>query len=238
MTNRARDPHGAGIQNAEWFRLTYGNNASAQCEVCGDELVLRVAHPPHTVTHFAHKSGSQCSSIESARRHFLDIPPSAKDPQNGRRVREHLLANLYPIYLKAFSISGRKLAWGDFQRAIIDAQQRGLFDYAGLPVHYLPYLLLCIYPQKFHDKTTYDTRDAYFVLQSGLKHFDDLWNKPDQVAQTLWKVSHIERHATRDPQGPGELFTELEAIAIDDAPFYIPPWLDKAHAKLAPHLGL
>ncbi|MDR3428016.1 MULTISPECIES: hypothetical protein [Silvimonas] len=237
MTHRATDPNGQGIQSAEWFRHTYGDNAVGLCEICEAELVLRVAHPPHTMTHFAHKGGSRCSSIEKYRHNVFNLPPSALDVANGKRIRAWLLDQLYPVYLKAYSLSGRKLAWGDFQRALMDANTRGIFDHAGLQPHYLPYLLLCLYPARFHEKTTYDQIDAYFVLPSGLTHLDDLWNKPQTVKQTMWKVSHIARQSRRGAPKSVELFTEVEAIAIDDAQFYIPDWVESAKAKLEPLLA-
>ncbi|GGP25385.1 hypothetical protein [Silvimonas amylolytica] len=237
MTHRATDPNGHGIQSAEWFRQTYGENATGRCEICEAELVLRVAHPPHTMTHFAHKAGSRCSSLEQYRHAVFNLKPSALDLENGKRLRAWALKELYPIYLKAYSLSGRKLAWGDFQRALIDANTRGIFDYAGLQAHYLPYLLLCLYPERFHDKTTYDAIDAYFVLPAGMKHLDDLWNKPGEVKQTIWKVSHITRQSRRGAPKAVEMFTEVEAIAMDDAPFYIPAWVASAQAKLEPLLA-
>ncbi|WP_121640692.1 hypothetical protein [Virgibacillus sp. Bac330] len=102
----------------------------------------------------------------------------------------------------------------DYKEMIEKASKRNIWFYKGMEEKYLPYVLLVNYgifeKNKFHKEKT------YFVFDSKLSNYDDLWIRNGKIKQKIWKVT------------PN--LHDLEEIEIDFdnseyAPYYFLPWV-------------
>ncbi|WP_107331865.1 hypothetical protein [Metapseudomonas otitidis] len=186
MSFRAIDPDTGLVQSVGWFHEH--RKKTGLCEVCSMDMSIRADASISTTVHFWHGIGSLCPSIKKNRRKYEDLPVRAVDPNAGKLLRAEVRENAYLIYSACSAIvDGMK--WDSFKGVVERATEKGIWDYKGLTLRYVPYLLVT-FEDMFYSKGS-KLRDErfYIVLESGLEFLDDLWNKPSEIKQNVWKVS-------------------------------------------------
>ena len=182
----AIDPETREIHDANWFHLNRKKVGS--CLVCDAEMELRAESSITTAVHFWHGLGSTCTSIKKNRKRYEDLPPSSIDKQSGVRLRGEVRENLYAIY-QACNIIVDGLKYAEFRELIVKASDKGIWDYKGFQLNYVPYVLVTFH-EMFYAKDSKRREDKfYIVLEPAIRCLDDLWNMPKSIKQSIWKVS-------------------------------------------------
>jgi hypothetical protein len=173
-------------QDADWFHLN--RKATGLCPVCECEMELRAASSILTAVHFWHGLGATCPTIKKNRKAYEDLPASSIDKEAGLKLRAEVKENIYTVYQSCNAlVDGLKYA--EFCELIIMASKKGIWDYAGLRLNYVPYLLVTFHDM-FYAKNSKLRDDKYYViLEPSIRCLDDLWNKPQSIKQAIWKVS-------------------------------------------------
>ncbi|MCY7773449.1 hypothetical protein MOF05_07740 [Bacillus haynesii] len=163
----------------------YHKEETPICIICGHNLYVRANSSPGSSAHFAHYPGSNCPSIQYNREKYDSLQPVEKDYQNAKKLKKHLINNMWPVYQKCKSIFGQGFRQKDFQKMILKASERNIWFYKGMTLKYLPYVLLVNYG--VFQKEDHRKNKVYFVFDSKLSNYEDLWIKP-KIKQKMWKV--------------------------------------------------
>lgn len=215
MAFYAIDPETGGKHDADWFYLR--RKRVGLCSVCDEEMELRAESSISTAVHFWHGIGTICPSIKKNRKKYEDLPPSSIDKSAGIRLRSQVKENLYTIY-SACSALVDGLKYAEFRELIVKAFDKGIWDYKGLQLNYIPYILVTFH-EMFYSKGSKLRDDRYYVvLEPAIRCLDDLWNKPTCVKQSIWKVS--------PDKGV------IEELPIKSTLDPIPDWFKEASKKL------
>lgn len=143
MTFRAIYPNTGEIREADWFhqnRIQVG-----LCEVCKQKIELRAGKSVETSVHFWHGVDATCPTIQKNRKKYEDLPSSEKDTEAGKALKQAVKDNAYLIYGACNAIVDG-LKYAEFKEVIAKATEKGIWDYKGLAINYVPYLLIT-----FHD---------------------------------------------------------------------------------------
>ncbi len=187
MSFSAIDPDTGHSHDADWFNVN--RKKIGICPICDSKIELRAEHSTTTVTHFWHGTGSDCPSIKRNRKRYEDLPASSIDKEAGARLRAEVRRNLYAIY-QTCSIIVDGLKYADFRSMIEKATAKGILDYKGLQLNYVPYVLLTFH-DAFSSKESAPRNGKYhIVLAPAIHNLDDLWNKPQSIKQAVWKIYH------------------------------------------------
>lgn len=186
MTFRAIDPETGEVHDAGWFherRIRKG-----YCEVCRELIELRAEQSIDTSVHFWHGKGAICPTIKANRKKYEDLPASATDVEAGKRLREEIKENLFLIYGCCGAIVDG-LKYAEFKELISKATNKGIWNYHGLKLNYIPYLLVTFHDMFYAKGSKLRDERYYVILEPGLQYLDDLWNSPKDCKQKIWKVS-------------------------------------------------
>jgi len=211
----AIDPPTGETHDADWFHLN--RKKIGLCPVCDSEMELRAESSITTAVHFWHGMGATCPSIKKNRKQYEDLPPSAIDKQAGEMLRAEVREHIYTIY-QACSAIVDGLKYAEFRDLIIKADEKGVWDYKGFELNYVPYVLVTFH-DIFYAKGSKLRDDKYYiVLEPSIWCLDDLWNKPQTIKQAVWKVS--------PEKGV------IEALPIKPELDPVPGWFKDASRKL------
>lgn len=201
--------------DADWFHLN--RKKIGLCPVCGSEMELRAESSITTAVHFWHGMGATCPSIKKNRKKYEDLPPSVIDKQAGKMLRAEVREHIYTIY-QACSAIVDGLKYAEFRDLIIKAGEKGIWDYKGFKLNYVPYVLVTFH-DIFYAKGSKLRDDKYYiVLEPSIRCLDDLWNEPQTIKQAVWKVS--------PEKGV------IEALPIKPELDPVPGWFKDASRKL------
>jgi hypothetical protein len=186
MTFRAIDPSTGSVYEADWFHENRKN--VGLCEVCKSEIELRAGTSIETNVHFWHGKGATCPTIKNNRKKYEDLPSSEMDLEAGKILRQSVKDNAYLVYGTCNAIVDG-LKYAEFKELIAKASEKGIWDYKGLALNYVPYLLVTFHDIFYAKGSKLRDDRFYVILEPGMQYLDDLWNKPTNVKQNVWKVS-------------------------------------------------
>ena len=126
--------------------------------------------------------------IKKNRKKYEDLPYSQLDKESGKKLREEIKNNLYTIFLTCNALS-EGLKYTEFKELIIKANKKAIWDYKGLKLNYIPYILILFHDMFYAKGSKLRDEKFYFVLEPSIKSFDDLWNRKDYIKQYIWKIS-------------------------------------------------
>lgn len=186
MTYRAIDPDTGDIHEVDWFHEK--RKDTGLCEVCRSSIELRAQTSVETSVHFWHGLGSTCPTIKRNRKKYEDLPVTEVDKHAGKLLRQSIKDNAYLVFSSCNAIVDG-LKYAEFKDLITKASEKGIWDYKGLSINYIPYLLITFH-EMFYARGNKLRDDRYYViLEPGIKYLDDLWNQPTNIKQKVWKVS-------------------------------------------------
>ena len=201
--------------DVEWFQIK--RKKVALCPICDSEIELRAESSIVTSAHFWHGKNSICTSIKKNRKKYEDLPASQIDKEAGKKLREDVKNNLYTIFLTCNAL-GEGLKYIEFKELIFKANEKMIWDYKGLQLNYIPYILILFHEMFYAKGSKLRDEKFYFVLETSIKYFDDLWNKQQSIKQSIWKIS------------PDKGVLEIIQIKQNLDP--VPEWFKKATEKL------
>lgn len=211
----AIDPESGEIHDANWFQLN--RIKTGVCPICDMAMELRAESSISTAVHFWHGIGANCPSIKKNRQKYEDLPPSSVDKNAGVVLRSEVKKHLYTIY-QACNALVDGLKYTEFRELIVKASDKGIWDYKGFRLNYVPYVLVTFHDM-FYSKGSKLRDDKYYiVLEPAIRCLDDLWNKPQSIKQAIWKVS--------PEKGV------IEVLPIKSMLDPIPDWFKEASNKL------
>ncbi|ENU29100.1 MULTISPECIES: hypothetical protein [unclassified Acinetobacter] len=185
MASYALDTHTRQIKDVAWFLLN--RDRKAVCPLCDHPMELRAEKTTDKSTHLWHGRNAYCPSIPENRIKYESLAARALDKEQGLRLRQEVIENLYNIYMSCNGIVGG-LKIGEFKQLLNLATEKGIWDYQGLKLNYVPYVLLTFH-EMFYAKDSKIRNERYFiVLEPNIKYLDDLWND-SRAKQYIWKVS-------------------------------------------------
>ncbi|WP_339784473.1 hypothetical protein NSQ38_24070 [Paenibacillus sp. FSL R7-0313] len=186
--NKAIDPvSGKLLEVQEWLKVC-SNRREGLCPVCDEEISLRADKSENTRTHFTHRKGSQCPTIEKNHKPFEHLVASDIDNENGEYIKSLTIANSYSIYEKCKGLADN-LSVKEFRELIDFATSKGVWNFKGLTFMYVPYILLTCRERFIKKDSDYRKKDFYFVLDPNLNKVDELWNDTKSKKQKLWKIN-------------------------------------------------
>lgn len=229
MAQTALEPTNHQRHDIEWF----AKNGIQQglCEVCLKPMIRKGRYSEDVAEHFAHATkGSGCPTIQENRKKYADLPPSGYDPANATIIKQAVKDNLLSVFYKARSLTDDAMSVKLFQELIQVANQKRAWEFVGLRLEFVPYLLVSLYDGMYETKRYNKTKREFvktkffMALEPGVRHLDDLWNKPTQIKQKIWRVF------------PSQQL--IEELPIDDQALTEPHWFGKVRTKVADLLGV
>ncbi|MBU7318217.1 competence protein CoiA [Paenibacillus oleatilyticus] len=187
MTNYAIDKVLGKKFNIEEWSKNCQNRSIGECPICDEDVFIKADKSPNRSTHFSHYPNSKCPTIKGNRRPFVDLAPSEIDEENAIQIKSYVIENLYAIYLKCNSLADG-IKFNVFRDLIITFNQKNIWNYKGLTLKYIPYILLTCRDKFPKNESGFRKDDFYFVFEPNMRYGDDLWNKPHKVKQKIWKV--------------------------------------------------
>lgn len=187
MPFSAIDPNTGKLEGVEHFmRLGIEHGV---CDLCDAEMGIRGDITSDKRPHFVHPEDDiKCISTKINKLNYENLTANNFDFEAGKNIREQVKDNLYHIYASCVTITNSFLKYEDFCSLLKKASEKKVWDYKGLTLNYVPYILL----------TLHDSLEGYFkgvsgpvkyriILEPRLSAFDDLWIKPN-MKQKIWKV--------------------------------------------------
>ena len=161
------------MHDVKWFQIK--RKKIALCPICDNKIELRAENSLMTSAHFWHGKNSICTSIKKNRKKYEDLPFSQLDKEAGKKLRKEIKNNLYTIFLACNALC-EGLKYLEFKELIIKANEKAIWDYKGLKLNYIPYILILFHDIFYAKGSKLRDEKFYFVLEPSIKNFDDLWN--------------------------------------------------------------
>lgn len=203
------------MHDVKWFQIK--RKKIALCPICDNKIELRAENSLMTSAHFWHGKNSICTSIKKNRKKYEDLPFSQLDKEAGKKLRKEIKNNLYTIFLACNALC-EGLKYLEFNELIIKANEKAIWDYKGLKLNYIPYILILFHDIFYAKGSKLRDEKFYFVLEPSIKNFDDLWNIKKNIKQYIWKIS------------PDKGVLEIIKIKQNLDP--VPEWFKRATEKL------
>jgi len=203
------------MHDVKWFQIK--RKKIALCPICDNKIELRAENSLMTSAHFWHGKNSICTSIKKNRKKYEDLPFSQLDKEAGKKLRKEIKNNLYTIFLACNALC-EGLKYLEFKELIIKANEKAIWDYKGLKLNYIPYILILFHDIFYAKGSKLRDEKFYFVLEPSIKNFDDLWNIKKNIKQYIWKIS------------PDKGVLEIIKIKQNLDP--VPEWFKRATEKL------
>ncbi|MBH0167162.1 hypothetical protein IHV12_19745 [Fictibacillus sp. 7GRE50] len=186
MVRTTWDPvRGIEVSADEWEVNNKGK--PGRCSICDNDIYIKANSAPAVSTHFAHRAGSNCPSVNNNRESYEILQPIYKDYRNAKQLKKSLLNNMEIVYQKCRSIFGENgFKRSDFQKLIRAGSDKNIWLYKDMTMKYLPYVLLVNYG--VFQKEEHRKRKVYFVFDAKLSSYEDLWIRPGKIKQKLWRV--------------------------------------------------
>ena len=216
MAYAALVPGTSEKQPIEWFiknRIKQG-----LCEVCGSIMDIRAQYSTDRPAHLYHPKNTVCPTKFENHKRYEHLTARYFDESQGLIIRQDVKENLFNIYLACASIVGKNLIFDNFKKLISEATKKKVWDYKGISLNYVPYILLSLndgfFEAKFRNEETkkYEETKFFIALEPGIKYFDDLWIEANQK-KIIWKIAKN-----------GE---PLETLKINEDLVIIPNWFKK-----------
>lgn len=229
MSQSALDPNTLQLEDIEWF-VKNGIGAGL-CQVCGNSMKRKARYSEDVAEHFAHEeSGTGCPTIEKNRKKYKDLQPSGYDAANAILIKQKVKKDLLFIYFKTGYLTEGAMTAKLFFELIDIANKKRVWEFVGLRLEFIPYLLVCLrddfYETKRYNKVKRQLSPAKFfiALEPGIRHIDDLWNKPSQIKQKIWRIFPSQKL--------------VEEFSIDDVMLTEPHWFANFRKRVADSLGV
>lgn len=216
MTRTALHPHTLEELDIVKWELKYkAIDIKPLCPVCRKELFIRASSTPDKASHFVHYKNSGCPTIDENRKKYEGLRPVEMDFKNAKKIKKEFINNMWLVYQKCNSLCSedpnkKGLNQKQFKKMVDKATENDIWYYKGLTLEYLPYVLLVNYGVFRELK-----RKCYFVFDSKLTNYDDLWTK-GKVKKKIWKVYYEDN----DVKGINIDFNTSD-IATDYFMFYV-----------------
>lgn len=159
------------------------------CDLCDAEMSIRGDITSNKRPHFVHPENDvKCISTKINQSYYEHLTANNFDSEAGKIIRDQVKDNLYHIYASCVTITNSPLRYEDFCSLLKKASEKKVWDYKGLTLNYVPYILLT-----FHDslevylKGVRGSIKYRIILEPKLSAFDDLWIKPN-MKQKIWKI--------------------------------------------------
>lgn len=220
MPYKAIDPATGKIEPIESFIKK--NITKGICAVCDQSLTIRADVTPGTRPHFWHGSSvSNCPSVKKNRVRYEDLPPSKKNESTGVLLKEDVKNKLHTIYLACQAITGKIITKKDFLSCLEKANKKNIWEYDGLTIDYVPYILLCFLEKYYFDVwngKSFHPEITHFILDLNIKYLDDLWNKQSVIKQKIWHMD-----------SSGDVIKKIDIKpGLNIVPFYFENWVKVA----------
>ncbi|WP_019638930.1 hypothetical protein [Paenibacillus fonticola] len=187
MANYAVDKVTGLKYNVDEWMIHCENRSIGECPICDEDVFIKADKSPKRSTHFSHYPHSSCPTIKENRKPFIDLPPSDIDEKNAIRLKKEFTENLYGIYLKCNSLADG-IKFSVFRELILSFTQKNIWNYKGLTLKYIPYILLACREKFPTNESSFRKENVYFIFEPNMRYGDDLWNKPQKIKQKMWKV--------------------------------------------------
>lgn len=216
MTYAALVPETRDKQPIEWFiknRIKQGF-----CEVCENLMEIRAQYSTDRPAHFYHAKNADCPTKFENHKRYDHLTARYFDESLGVKIRQEVQQNLFNIYLACSAIVGKNILFETFKLMLSEASKKRIWDYKGISLNYVPYILLSLnegfFEAKFKNEKTkkYEETKFFIALEPGVKYFDDLWIDVNRK-NIIWKIAKN-----------GE---PLETLMILNELVIIPNWFKK-----------
>lgn len=160
------------------------------CDLCDAKMGIRGDSTSNKRPHFVHPEDDvKCISTKINKSPYEHLTAKNFDKEAGELMREQVRNNLYHIFASCVTITNSPVLKFDiFCELLKKASEKKVWDYKGLTLNYVPYILL----------TLHDSLEGYFtgvnglikyriILEPKLSAYDDLWIKPN-MKQKIWKL--------------------------------------------------
>lgn len=183
MAYKALDMDTHEIKDVEWF---IKNRKTGFCEVCGNLMEPKAINTPGTRTHLTHLKNTGCPTVDKNGKKFQALSARNQNANQGEVFKLEVKENLFSIYLTCSRLVGKLLTKADYRDLLNKANEKKVWDYVGISLKYVPYILVSIHEGYFVDP--YKKEKFFFALTPELSFFDDLWNDK-RMKQFVWKIS-------------------------------------------------
>lgn len=215
MSKRAIDPKtGKLVTIDEWLKAGR-QHEPAECEICREPVMPKAVSTATTSVHFAHSANSRCPTVARNRARFASLGPSGRDPLAGKLLRQEFVKNAFGVYTKCSGLC-ESLRVPEFRAMVAAADEKVMWEYVGLSLKYVPYLLVSTQPRL--PAIGVRRFPIYFVFEPPQRYVDELWNLPGRLKQRIWRV--------REDDG------EIDVYEIDDEWLVEPKWFQSVKKSL------
>ncbi|OUY07640.1 hypothetical protein [Acinetobacter populi] len=192
MAYTALDPETRDKQTIEWFiknRIKQG-----LCEVCESVMDIRAQYSSNRPAHLYHPKNTACPTKFENHKRYEHLTARHFDKSHGLIIRQEVQQNLFNIYLACSAIIGKNILFDTFKKLLSEASKKKIWDYKGISLNYIPYILLSLnegfFEAKFRNEETnkYEETKFFIALEPGIKFFDDLWIDANQK-KMIWKIA-------------------------------------------------
>ncbi|KAF6576868.1 hypothetical protein JDW19_00755 [Paenibacillus polymyxa] len=172
------------------------------CDLCKNILKIRAKSSVGNVAaHFYHESNTNCPSIESNRKRYEGLRPTERDEYNAHLMKELTSQHLDKVYLRCKHLLNNNLSYSQYKEMLIAANKSDIWYYKGLIFKYVPYVLLVNYG-------VFKEQGKFFVFESNLNNYDDLWNHQKSIKNRIWRVDTTSNDV--------EEFTMIDDLILKD----------------------
>ncbi|WP_038342160.1 hypothetical protein [Acinetobacter sp. A47] len=135
-----------------------------------------------------------------------DLKCEKIDKEAGILIREKIQENLYKIYLTCVKVLNKAISFSHFRELMHVASIKGVWDYKGLTLNYVPFILL----------TFSDQLSNYFPNNKGFIKYKIVFQPDITAYDQLWNTPYLEKNILKVNKNNGEI---LEIIPIPQDPF-------------------
>lgn len=178
----ARDHKTGYFITAVTFVMRYGNNANekgehAICPVCRQNVNIRGNHQSNRRIHFLHFPNAQCPIVENGGNKYSCLVSIEENPLTIEKRKRDFEELTVKAYLKCHMLCDHKLTLSEYEGLLKLATNKGMWNYHGLVLEYIPYILLTYkdLTRKGYMKRPFNLR---FVFSSIINNYSDLWINP------------------------------------------------------------
>jgi len=188
----------AAVHIHQWLETrTYRGDPFCGC--CGSRLHIAAAHSPATSAHFAHPRSSSCPLSSRYAIPFHRFAAIPRSPSHAASLRAGFDRHLEQVFNKCAFLADN-LSFSEFLGCFEAFHTTRGWEYAGLTLEYLPYVLLC-FQDLFPSRLPYRAEDFYFLVEPRI-NIGDLWIRPAMVAQQVLQVYPASGRVLRHPIVP------------------------------------
>lgn len=205
MPFRAIDNETGQAYPIEWF-LKNGKEKGV-CGYCGTLMTIKANHTSDKRAHFWHGSGdSECPTIAKNGSAYEGLESGEIDKEAGHHMLQLVNNNMFKIYLACMKITNKSLFFSEFKDWIQKANDKKVWDYKGITLEYVPYILL----------TFADKLNSFFPGIKGGVDYRIIFDPKLKTFDNLWIASNQKQNILKIDKSTGEI---LEVLEISKNPF-------------------